>query len=72
MRFPGTKWCMETVGSPQMVRDQKKFGKHWYTAYIYRTKLRLLEVRENEIALRKLSGGIAHLTGNTGSAVLVQ
>jgi len=25
----------------------------------------MLEVRENEIALHKLSGGIAHLKGNT-------
>jgi len=29
--------------------------------FIYRIKLRMLEVRENEIALRKLSGGTAQL-----------
>jgi len=29
--------------------------------YIYRIKFRLCEVRENEIALRKLSGGAAQL-----------
>jgi len=33
--------------------------------YIYHMKFRMLEVRENEIALHKLSGGIAHLKGNT-------
>jgi len=36
--------------------------------YIYRIKFIMLEVRENEISLRKLSGGTAHaqLRGNTG------
>ena len=29
--------------------------------YIYRINFRMLEVRENEIALRKLSGGTAQL-----------
>jgi len=29
MRFPGTKWYVVAARSPQMVRDQKKFGKHW-------------------------------------------
>jgi len=32
-----------------------------YAIYIYRIKFRMLEVRENELALRKLSGGTAHL-----------
>jgi len=31
MHFPGTKWYMVTARSPQMVRNQKKFGKHWCT-----------------------------------------
>jgi len=30
--------------------------------YTYRMKLRVLEVRENEIAQRKLSGGTAQLS----------
>jgi len=30
-----------------------------YAMYIYGIKFRMLEVRENEIALRKLSGGAA-------------
>ena len=29
MGFPGTKWYVVTVRSPQLVRDQKTFGKHW-------------------------------------------
>jgi len=28
MRFPGTKWYVVTAHSPQLVRDQKRFGKH--------------------------------------------
>jgi len=30
LSFPGTKWYVLTVGDPQMVRDQKKFGNHWF------------------------------------------
>jgi len=33
--------------------------------YIPYIKFRMLEVRENETALRKLPGGVAHLRGNT-------
>jgi len=36
-----------------------------YAIYIYSIKLRMLEVRENDLALRKLSGGTGHLEGNT-------
>jgi len=38
--------------------------------YIYRIKFRMLEVRENELALRKLSGGTVQLEGNTASCLL--
>ena len=36
MRFPGTNWYVVTVCSLQMVRDQKKFGKHCFTLFIRR------------------------------------
>jgi len=41
--------------------------------YIHRIKFIMLEVRENEIAVRKLSGGSAHaqLRGNTAGLVLL-
>jgi len=32
-----------------------------YAVHLFRIKFRMLEVRENEIALRKLSGGTAQL-----------
>jgi len=32
-----------------------------YAVYIRRMEFRMLEVRENEISLRKLSGGTTHL-----------
>jgi len=28
LTFPGTRWCVMTVGDTQMVRDQKKFENH--------------------------------------------
>jgi len=37
--------------------------------YIYRIKCRMFEVRENEIALRKLSGGTAQLRTLEGTLV---
>jgi len=38
-----------------------------YTIYTYRIKFRNLDVRENETALRKLSGGTAQLCTLEGS-----
>jgi len=36
MRFPGTEWyVMVTVRPPQMIRDQKKFGKHCVKMKLY-------------------------------------
>jgi len=37
-------------------RSQRLKG---YAIYMYRIKFRMLDMRENEIALRKLSGGTA-------------
>jgi len=34
LSFPGTRWYVVTVGDLQMVRDQKKFGNHCYTASV--------------------------------------
>jgi len=39
--------------------------------YIYRIKFRMLEWRENEIALRKLCGGTAHAQLRTLERTLV-
>jgi len=36
-----------------------------HAIYMYSIKLRMLEVLENDLALRKLSGGVGHLEGNT-------
>jgi len=30
LTFPGTRWHVLTVWDTQMVRDQKKFGNHWF------------------------------------------
>ena len=30
LTFPGTRWYELTVRDPQMVRDRKKFGNHWF------------------------------------------
>jgi len=38
--------------------------------YIHRIKFRMLEVRENEIALRKLCGGAAQLRTLEGTLVV--
>ena len=43
----------QTVKRPQRLKG--------CAVYMYRIKFRMLEVRENEIALRKLSGGTAQL-----------
>ena len=40
-----------------------------YILYIYRIKFRMLEVRKNEIALRKMSGGAAHLRTLEGTLI---
>ena len=45
--------CTQTVKRSQRWKD--------YAIYIYRIKFRMSEVRENEMALRKLSGGTARL-----------
>jgi len=31
LTFPGLKWYVLTVRDPQMVRNQKKFGNHWFS-----------------------------------------
>jgi len=31
LTFLGTSWYVVSVWDPQMVRDQKKFGNHWFT-----------------------------------------
>jgi len=41
----------------------------YYALYTYRVKFRMLEVRENEIALRKLSGGTVQLRTLEGTMV---
>ena len=32
--FPGARWYVVTVRVPQMVRDEKKFGNHCYSAIL--------------------------------------
>jgi len=31
LTFPGTRRYVVTVRDPQMLRDQEKFGNHWFT-----------------------------------------
>jgi len=33
LTFPGTRWYVLTVRVPQMVRDQKEFGNHWFKSF---------------------------------------
>ena len=34
LTFSGSRWYVLTSQDPQMVRDQKKFGNHWFIAYM--------------------------------------
>jgi len=43
-----------------MTRLLNKFTHPWAMRYIHDIKFGMLEVRENEISLRKWSGGTAH------------
>jgi len=33
LSFPGARWYLATVWGPQMVRDEKKFGKHCFRGF---------------------------------------
>jgi len=56
------------VDTQTVKRSQRLKG---YAVYMYRIKFRMFEVHENEIALRKLSGGTAHAQLHTLEGTLV-
>jgi len=66
LTFPGTRWYVLTVRDPQMVRDQKKFGNHCSSPFLFQ---RCREAPYKSFALNCAFFSLSNLMNHSGAAI---